>query len=164
MVQHHHLCDGDGMTLITVQDGAVVMRDGQVGTEQACCCGDEECTCEQLVYDDCPAEFTVTYDAEGSFDPDCDTTMTYTIAKAQLDPADPVTRGWQGGVVNFVSVTLFCQEGRWVLNISQDNFPFDCNAFASISLDLGSVCSCPVTGSYTVPAGQVPEGTTVSVS
>lgn len=26
------------MTLITFQDGAVVMRDGQVGTEQACCC------------------------------------------------------------------------------------------------------------------------------
>ena len=27
------------MTLITFQDGAVVFRDGQVGTEQACCCG-----------------------------------------------------------------------------------------------------------------------------
>jgi len=26
------------MTLITVQDGKIVMRDGQVGTEQACCC------------------------------------------------------------------------------------------------------------------------------
>ena len=38
MVQHHHLCHGDGMTLITVQDGKIVMRDGQVGTEQACCC------------------------------------------------------------------------------------------------------------------------------
>jgi hypothetical protein len=29
------------MTLITFQDGAVVFRDGQVGTEQACCCEDE---------------------------------------------------------------------------------------------------------------------------
>jgi hypothetical protein len=29
------------MTLITFQDGAVVFRDGKVGTEQACCCGQE---------------------------------------------------------------------------------------------------------------------------
>ncbi len=27
------------MTLITLQDGKVVLRDGKVGTEQACCCG-----------------------------------------------------------------------------------------------------------------------------
>jgi len=27
------------MTLITIQDGKVVLRDGKVGTEQACCCG-----------------------------------------------------------------------------------------------------------------------------
>jgi hypothetical protein len=29
------------MTLITFQDGAVVLRDGKVGTEQACCCEPE---------------------------------------------------------------------------------------------------------------------------
>jgi hypothetical protein len=28
------------MTLITLQDGKVVLRDGKVGTEQACCCGE----------------------------------------------------------------------------------------------------------------------------
>ena len=27
------------MTLITLQDGRIVLRDGKVGTEQACCCG-----------------------------------------------------------------------------------------------------------------------------
>jgi hypothetical protein len=27
------------MTLITLQDGKIVLRDGKVGTEQACCCG-----------------------------------------------------------------------------------------------------------------------------
>ena len=43
MVQHYHLCDD--MTLITVQDGAVVMKDGKVGTEQACCCGDQDDCC-----------------------------------------------------------------------------------------------------------------------
>jgi len=31
------------MTLITLQDGKIVLRDGKVGTEQACCC--ECCTC-----------------------------------------------------------------------------------------------------------------------
>ena len=34
------------MTLITVQDGKPVLRDGKVGTEQACCCQNEcECQC-----------------------------------------------------------------------------------------------------------------------
>jgi hypothetical protein len=34
------------MTLITFQDGKVVLRDGKVGTEQACCC--QECVCPEL--------------------------------------------------------------------------------------------------------------------
>lgn len=41
------------MTLITFQDGKVVMRDGKVGTEQGCCCGcatDEDCTTQCCVY------------------------------------------------------------------------------------------------------------------
>jgi hypothetical protein len=33
------------MTLITFQDGAVVLRDGQVGTEAACCCQ----VCNELI-------------------------------------------------------------------------------------------------------------------
>jgi hypothetical protein len=36
------------MTLITFQDGKVVMRDGKVGTEQACCCGGEEVQCDEV--------------------------------------------------------------------------------------------------------------------
>lgn len=32
------------MTRITLQDGKVVLRDGQVGTEEACCCDDEKCS------------------------------------------------------------------------------------------------------------------------
>jgi hypothetical protein len=28
------------VTLVTLQDGKIVLRDGQVGTEQACCCQD----------------------------------------------------------------------------------------------------------------------------
>jgi hypothetical protein len=34
------------MTLITFQDGTVVVRDGKVGTEQACCCGCCLCSAE----------------------------------------------------------------------------------------------------------------------
>ena len=34
------------MTLITLQDGKIVLRDGKVGTEQACCCGGGECDCD----------------------------------------------------------------------------------------------------------------------
>lgn len=35
------------MTLITFEDGLAVMRDGQVGTEQACCCP-PPCVCPDL--------------------------------------------------------------------------------------------------------------------
>ena len=38
-------CNGKPMTKITIQDGKVVMRDGKVGTEQACCC-EQQCPCE----------------------------------------------------------------------------------------------------------------------
>ena len=38
MVLDSNLLYGRRMTLITFSDGKVVMRDGKVGTEQACCC------------------------------------------------------------------------------------------------------------------------------
>jgi hypothetical protein len=37
------------MTLITFQGGKPVLRDGKVGTEQACCCGCIPCACEKAV-------------------------------------------------------------------------------------------------------------------
>lgn len=43
------------MTTVTVQDGKVVLRDGKVGTEAACCC--EVC-------DVCFVDFSGTYDFE----------------------------------------------------------------------------------------------------
>ncbi len=58
MVQHHvlHYRNGQHMTQITFTDGKVVMRDGKVGTEQACCC--KQCVCG-----DCPESlgFSVTF-------------------------------------------------------------------------------------------------------
>ena len=47
MVLNHHLRHGHGMTLIAVQDGGVVFRDGKVGTEQACCC-EQPCVCPDM--------------------------------------------------------------------------------------------------------------------
>jgi hypothetical protein len=38
------------MTLITFQNGKVVMRDGQVGTEQECCCEPAECCAYSIVF------------------------------------------------------------------------------------------------------------------
>lgn len=50
MVQHIHLRYGDqhAMTLITFQDGKVVMRDGKVGTGQECCCDGEVACCVEV--------------------------------------------------------------------------------------------------------------------
>jgi hypothetical protein len=42
------------VTLVTLQDGKIVMRDGKIGTEQACCCGEQDpciegCVCFEFV-------------------------------------------------------------------------------------------------------------------
>lgn len=61
------------MTLITVQDGKVVLRDGKVGTEQACCC-ELPCSClqysnEVLVDPACGIDY-IAFDVELFF-PEC---------------------------------------------------------------------------------------------
>lgn len=66
------------MTLITLQDGKLVLRDGQVGTEQACCCS---CTCESVpegtalpdatpisITSDCPCFGNGTLSGSGTLD------------------------------------------------------------------------------------------------
>jgi len=56
VVQHHDVRHGDGqrMTLITFQDGSPILKDGKVGTEQACCCDGGGCAAS------CEDELTVT--------------------------------------------------------------------------------------------------------
>jgi hypothetical protein len=49
------------VTRITLQDGKVVLRDGQVGTEEACCCEDCASECGQ----DCPQTVTVNVSVAG---------------------------------------------------------------------------------------------------
>ncbi len=50
------------MTRITFQDGKVVLRDGQVGTEEACCCGGVCCG------PDCGVSFPVDFLPDGGMD------------------------------------------------------------------------------------------------
>ena len=46
MVLDYHVLNGDGIvTLITWQDGGPLFRDGKVGTEQDCCCGQQSEFC-----------------------------------------------------------------------------------------------------------------------
>jgi hypothetical protein len=119
--------------------------------------------CSQMVYDQCPESYTVTFDVEGFLDPACNTTLTYTVTKSVVEAGGQPDRGWQGGEANFVSVTIFCQDGRWILSIGSDNFPFECPAFSSQVIDLGSVGSCPKTGQFTSKANDIPANSPVSV-
>jgi hypothetical protein len=57
------------MTSITVQDGQIVLRDGAIGTEQACCCKKCEGPCEEN--EDC-APGCVCVDGECVEGKDCD--------------------------------------------------------------------------------------------
>jgi len=119
VVQHHNLCDD--MTLITVQDGAVVMRDGQVGTEQACCCG---CECIDLTG---PTRATValdgpwvtgspTYGAFGDYYSGVpaspafleDATDYYTAQPSNAGPADKVAS---------LDIYLLCVGGSWFADV-----------------------------------------------
>lgn len=136
------------MTLITMQGGAVVMKDGQVGTGSGCCCSESpSCTCAQANITTCPESFDVTFEGIGAFDPACTQNFTYTITKNDVN-GDGTPDGWQGGVTNFHSVVLYCNDGRWLLSISADNYPFDCPVIAGTAVDLGSVCNCPQTGVF----------------
>ena len=68
MVLGHHVLDID-MTLITFQDGQPVMRGGNIGTEQECCCNCGCCAfCIESFYDvalfsaGCPEGWTQDFD------------------------------------------------------------------------------------------------------
>ena len=83
------------MTLITFQDGTVVMRDGKVGTEQACCCE----PCFRLV---------LTPEILGPLSDACIAAL-FEIQREKLEAA-----GWTVGELetdenpNFVSMPIYC--------------------------------------------------------
>ena len=129
MVQHHHLCDD--MTLITVQDGAVVMHDGKVGTEQACCCG---CQCQTFATGEgftiaqtgpwgtssyytyggtCPpgaAEYCEYYSGATPSPPFLDSAEYYYAAV--FTDAGPVD------TVNSLQIYIQCVDGQWIAQVS----------------------------------------------
>ena len=90
------------MTLITLQDGKVVMRDGKVGTEQACCCN-PPCQCsayssnfsEPVVNPACQIDY-ITFDVEIFFP---ESTGNVLAAQVTLD-------GVSGGLNNTPSIVL----------------------------------------------------------
>lgn len=82
------------MTLITFQDGAVVFRDGQVGTEQACCC-DQECVCPNA----CVAGLEISLGVS----PVC---------------IDGIYSDFLNCVGGGISATMYCDNGLWLVFVS----------------------------------------------
>jgi hypothetical protein len=73
------------MTSITVQDGQIVLRDGAIGTEEACCC---DVPCEDNPFGDCeccdgPLPATLYLNITGAFSETLD--GTYTASLTQLE-------------------------------------------------------------------------------
>lgn len=101
------------MTLITFKDGAVVMHDGKVGSEQDCCC---KCQCSFPFPTGVVPHVTatVTFPSVAGDCPDGDYTTEFDLAPyfgfylgcGDLDLG--------GGIICSVSVLLFCTDGQYV--------------------------------------------------
>jgi hypothetical protein len=95
------------MTRITFQDGKVVLRDGQVGTEEACCCGGE---CE------CPNECVENLAISLGGNPEC-------------------FGGFYSDFLNCagggISAVLQCNDGQWLVFVSVCCFENSGLCFAS---------------------------------
>lgn len=104
------------MTLITMQGGAVVMRDGKVGTEQGCCCA--TCSCAGLSFGDpvYVGAMSVSLVVEFAAPSSC---------AAAVFTLDPVTLVYDGFVLyayiaapgwdGWVAVWITCTAGNWQL-------------------------------------------------
>jgi hypothetical protein len=131
------------MSSVTVQDGAVVVRDGAVGTEQACCCdddGEEEFVCDSA----CNKTVTVNWSNNGASG-----TLTYTIADRGTFTDIPGLR---------VSSSINCRsalDGKWFISVVMcGSAPYTPGNWAAI-LDAESD-GCPPIGGVgwtTVAAG-----------
>lgn len=95
------------MTKITLQDGRVVLRDGKIGTEQACCCG-EECVCPA----DCVDGLQISLGNE----PTC-------AGGFYSDFLDCTGGG--------ISASMYCSDGEWLVFVSVCCFENDGLCFAS---------------------------------
>jgi hypothetical protein len=92
------------MTLITLQGGKLVLRDGKVGTEQACCC-DAECVCPES----CLENLRITFGESGE-GANCVTSFDGTpLYSDRLIVA--------GGYSLFVFMS--CIDGQWGARVSR---------------------------------------------
>lgn len=140
------------MTLITFQDGKVVLRDGKVGTEQDCCCSDDgECPCEEAVFETCPEGYTVTFDIIIVHPDQTTEPGTATVAISKL-LANLWTGAAEGGQV---SAEIYCFDGRWIIVCAACALVGDDLWFGGVSADVGSVCECPAAGAYNTEYGTV---------
>lgn len=137
------------MTLITWHNGGPLFRDGTVGTAQDCCCDAAGCGCDEALYESCPEDYAVTFDVIVTH-PDQSTeigTANITITKDVDGFGNDIWYGFEleGGV----SATLYCLDGVWILDCLACGFVGDDFWFAFLSVEVGSVCECPTTGTYT---------------
>ena len=104
------------MTLITFQDGTVVMSDGKVGTEQACCC-EPECQCTGSPPEACDIDYIIFTFEFSSLS--CDTTL---LQEYTLDAA----HGWSqqyfltdgNGQPYYFSAVLVCNDGKYSISFN----------------------------------------------
>ena len=158
------------MTLITFQDGQVVMRDGQVGTEQACCC--QECApCPDL--EELCVSITLTDYNGNVYTADQDDIFwfgnTGTVYFAGFDYAVTIacdiagasgisiTAGWASLIANCIctsgsgTASIQCfQSADWYVGTASGEIQFD---------DIGPPCDggCPANlGSFSVTFSEPP--------
>jgi hypothetical protein len=97
---------------LTVSDGALLVRDGKVGTEQACCC-DQECVC--------PTECVEGLQVSLGNEPTC---------------ADNVYSDFVECTGGVYSVTMYCNEGIWIVSVSGSCFENGGTCFFSYEAQL----------------------------
>lgn len=155
------------MTLITFQDGRAVMRDGKVGTEQACCCQppcvcpDLESLCISLTLTDYNGNVSNADQADFFWFGGVGTAFidgfSYSVSISCADGVISVFAGWAGFIENCVctsggSATSYSCDGTadWYARTTLLQMPFD---------NIGIPCDagCPANlGSVTVTISNPP--------
>ena len=128
--------DGEPMTLITFDGGKVVLRDGKVGTEQACCCS-------AVCGDNCLDTVTVDVSVAGYA-----VTLTFSVADGSDTHSEFVGLFDYFLVSAFITCALVDGAPLWTLVVSvcwQNGNDFGSEDWEGEVLADGS--GCPETGS-----------------
>lgn len=115
----------------------------------ACGCCAAGCTCDEALYESCPEDFTVTFDVL-VLHPDFSTSITTGTVVITKDVDGQGNGIWFGFVFEGgLSATLYCLDGVWILDCFACGVVGEDFWLATLSVQVGSVCECPVTGTYT---------------